>query len=1005
MHRYNGVPNGVPSYSGEAAFTNGAPLPGVYLGRSFDPEDDDESPVLFNMQSYSGIDMPSPRKRHSRHDPSLAHVVVVEDKDKKKKQRSQPPEDSKSELPSAPELAQPGEPHPPKQQYLPNKSRSSPNDSNYYSQPPRPPPMDAPGHPYPPKQQHLPDSSQSLSSDIQPNLGQLSLQHDDAPPTTYDAYVRDAGTSGPMTFAPRDIIPENENGDFTSFIRHTSVSSRASLGLQPLRQKKATPTTSTAGGGSHTSDKQGPMSTDEQRSLIQQIISARKQQSIGEQSSGGGQSPELRSRDEGAGEKKSDPRLPSEVATGGRNSVSRLPREGATGGRNSVSRLPSEASFGDAAIHRLDSMLSTEFTPESSPESSLDHTHQSPPPRSHSSHTPTPGGEARPLKRRNSAQSNDSTRKPQRKTSNNKLERMSNVSSIDLTEQPVAHKPIQRQQSEANKRIVPGALGTSITKRNTGHCSSDEDSDTEGCGLDDGSREARTESESDGHGVVRITSEDSHTEHIFEDEDLRCPIQRTASVSTSSNKMLFNRGSIGFDQLENIRRVRENYLRERIAKVSAPGVEGAPRGMRGSVSAPNVQRPLDTPLQRQHISHQFPTNTGKVPDETAPQHQFPTSNGEKLKVQDYTPSVTKSNGSSHQFPSNTKGKVPDDIATTKSTRLSFELSEISSTPSSLSPNTSGNASQYSSLGDSGLSEASGGCGQRRGHTPSNYQTMMFDGGVALSPGEQLHSIGHTSSLGHASSQSTLNEFNSMNQLSSSSGHSDVTLMSHDVSPMSHDPSPMSHDASHGHFSLQANSNGVFQPNLPSNRGHSLGNYNHHYDNHDHPHDNNDHSHDNGDRDTGDLDPHIFVTHWRRSLGSISSHTHQTSGSEESDVDTSMTSTQHPSHTTPPSSLVTWAELEKMAEHIDRIKEQYKDDIAMMKNKGKLMTQQNPQEVIKMKSWLVSFFMLCVNYYYMLGQWELIAGVSLLWNLDITWTYIMYVCLRNTLWVLATLLSL
>ena len=70
MHRYNGVPNGVPSYTGEAAFTNGAPLPGVYLGRSFDPQDNDEIQGMFCMQGYTGIDMPSPRKRHRRHDPS-----------------------------------------------------------------------------------------------------------------------------------------------------------------------------------------------------------------------------------------------------------------------------------------------------------------------------------------------------------------------------------------------------------------------------------------------------------------------------------------------------------------------------------------------------------------------------------------------------------------------------------------------------------------------------------------------------------------------------------------------------------------------------------------------------------------------------------------------------------------------------------------------------------------------------------------------------------------------
>lgn len=95
---------------------------------------------------------------------------------------------------------------------------------------------------------------------------------------------------------------------------------------------------------------------------------------------------------------------------------------------------------------------------------------------------------------------------------------------------------------------------------------------------------------------------------------------------------------------------------------------------------------------------------------------------------------------------------------------------------------------------------------------------------------------------------------------------------------------------------------------------------------------------------GGLDPHIFARNWQIELSetSESSHTHRRSGSESSEDITSGSGWPGAGYGAKGEHVVTRAEIEKMAQHIDEVREQYREDIALMKNRSKLMPQQRPR---------------------------------------------------------------
>ena len=194
------------------------------------------------------------------------------------------------------------------------------------------------------------------------------------------------------------------------------------------------------------------------------------------------------------------------------------------------SGMTRQASCGDAALGRLESIETSSFGPTSSSESSISSVEGNP---------PEVKGEATPT-----TSSSEGSSKPMRKrSSNHKLERSGHVSSVDMAAagvespppQPRPHRPLQRQETEQDKHFLRGQRSsihlTSTTTR------SDEDDDI-------------IENGSDFIGQEAIGGE--------------TPIQRTDSLSSNAGgvgaKMVLERGSIGMDHLESIRRTQEKML-------------------------------------------------------------------------------------------------------------------------------------------------------------------------------------------------------------------------------------------------------------------------------------------------------------------------------------------------------------------------------------------------------------------------------------------------------------
>ena len=570
--------------------------------------------------------------------------------------------------------------------------------------------------------------------------------------------------------------PSQLDSDLMSFARHTSLSSHASS--SDGRYKKTRPVSCTTKNvpsvqqlidarsylighvrhHCHDNDDNEEISPEEQRELIQQVIARKFVVRRGE---GGGR--------------------------GGRGG----------GGRGMVS-VDSQASCGDAALHRLDSMLGMEssiFTtsPETSP-------HE---------------GDAE-----------DEDRKPVRKSSSNhRLERMSNISDgsgMSMDSSPKPHRPIQREQTEVERRFVRGTLGNSITKASSSlQSSSDEE-------LEVGSVVSALLSKRGASSTKRglCSSVDSG-------EELSCPVQRTASVSRGgAGKILFERLSIAYEQYEKIRQVRVN--------------------------------PFNIHSEHRHEQQQ-----------------------------------------------------------------SCNMSKISSPPS-LSPGTSEGQSQYSSLGDSGVS--GGREGEGKATTPSS-------------------SVDHTPSSPPSTLKECSNQFTLSGRNEPSSSN---TLLSHDTKPLSHDRSwsPPSCPEPQPSNPFHDDQPSIIYPygNHNRNTEHRHGDLEHCCDAVVDCHDDQDHRH--GDNDncqqdsTGAFDPHIFHDHWTHhregsELSYESSHSHHDSISEsECSVDTSWTSPAHLSR--PPASLVTREEIERMVRNIDQVREMYREDILLMKNRNTLMPQQTPQ---------------------------------------------------------------
>ena len=272
----------------------------------------------------------------------------------------------------------------------------------------------------------------------------------------------------------------------------------------------------------------------------------------------------------------------------------------------------------------------------------------------------------------------------------------------------------------------------------------------------------------------------------------------------------------------------------------------------------------------------------------------------------------------------------------RSSRLCYELSEISTTPS-LSPNTSGQASQLNSLEDSGTGVSPGPCHLRDPCDPCGASEVWSTNEWPLS-------------LGHASSALTMRDNGSNYQSLSSSGKSE----SHDQTPVSHDStillsgrdlssyecsqSPQSMNTTQEHLSCCSYGDGAcchgdhsdFPGDHSDFHGDGCGNYGSGPDS----------CYDNDVTDShlepdSHLDPHIFSqfpSHGESSDTSFESHTHLVSMSDsEYSTGTSLAGSGLPSMSLP-----------EMYKAIDDAMVAHRDDIAIMNNRQKLLSQELPQ---------------------------------------------------------------
>ena len=302
---------------------------------------------------------------------------------------------------------------------------------------------------------------------------------------------------------------------------------------------------------------------------------------------------------------------------------------------------------------------------------------------------------------------------------------------------------------------------------------------------------------------------------------------------------------------------------------------------------------------------------------------------------------------------------------TVSTIYRYDSTGVSTSPSSVSPNNSGsNSSQYSSLEDA---SSSGGVldGDMKFRDPqsrdlTNDPLFYADSELPLSHTlSSLHNplsslpveIGSTPPVVFDDHTSSMEDHTSFSSTVVGTNSTDLSF-------------PSANSASCGHTSLSPLLNG---DNLYGN-GHGLygngcyGDCQHindgdcHSDDGDcHGDDEDSHGDDgdcNGDDDnyhsddTGGLDPHIFADQSNLFSDASEDHAYQDSCMNESDVDTSMSSyaSCERDHTslTPPQSILTREEIEGKYMYIDQVMEKYREDIAIMMNRGKILTQKMPQ---------------------------------------------------------------
>ncbi len=518
----------------------------------------------------------------------------------------------------------------------------------------------------------------------------------------------------------------------------------------------------------------------------------------------------------------------------------------------SLGRVASQTSFGDAALRCLDSMLSIESSSglgQTSSESSISSVTRDEPPSDISPTDPP--------------REDESGSKPLRKkTSHHKLERTANVSSLDLgalepsppppstSQQARPHHPVQRQQSEQDKRFIRGLRGSSFL--NTRRRSS-----------------PRNQSDEEADDVIRNDVIGNDDDIIRNDVVRRseAPVQRTDSLSSTNgcrSKVVLDRGSIGLEEFENIRKARENLTR------------------------------------RKNMLNGLPSQPG----------------------------VTLSN----QF-----NRDP-----------SYELSEVSTTPSSLSPNSSESTSQPSSLGDSGTGGEEVLTAARVNSDlsqldmmkplPLNYKHPRYGGGRGYEnwpPYDPLQQLQHqehfapsfdrTPSSDHtlSSSPSSFGTLGDSNCPLPSSLSNNSTL-----TPQDH--TPQSRDLSEGVIS---GSQDYHDDTI------------HNVDRHD------DKVFDCRDDSGKRLDPHIFFkppTHMAEGEGlRHHSHTHQSSSDSEMSWSGGSDRGEEPPQKgggakgEPPAVMTRAEMIQSMYLTIDRVREEHKDDIAIMKWRGKMMTQQTP----------------------------------------------------------------